>query len=363
MLVESEKVIAKIQLEVDNSISKNYPDNIEAEAKRLLDRNKHLERTLEQRRKKKWKKFTNRVDYGYFKQKNLTQRQKIGGLNEELNQEKVTLNLVSLEGVELKRTYAEVLSKVVTKTVVTNLRPKNTDRDKIMEPNVCKANYSFCGDNKIEGGKNIHFAMENQMSDGNNSEFTPEREQKTEGKVFVSQYINGSRESNCNVSLESDNVLSANDEDLVNILANLGETEINISHINENSNDMNNTELGGSIATDEPSTSRTTLTDEGRLSGVFCSKTVFNLSHKILTEIEIKVLEKGLDFAPVQRTLNEPELRKDFEEFCRRMRCKWHFRNEVSELFSEIPAFRPKSSWLPPKGHASLEIFLSQLEK
>ena len=45
------------------------------------------------------------------------------------------------------------------------------------------------------------------------------------------------------------------------------------------------------------------------------------------------------------------------------MRCKWHFRNEVSETFSEIPAFRSKSSWLPPKGHASLEIFLSQLEK
>ena len=170
--------------------------------------------------------------------------------------------------------------------------------------------------------------------------------------------VKGSRESNCNVSLESDNVLSANNEDLVNILASLGETEINISHIN-----MNNTELGGSITTDEPSTSRATLTDEGRLGGFFCSKTVFNLSHKILTETEIKVLEKGLDFAPVQRTLNEPKLRKDFEEFCRRMRCKWHFRNEVSGTFSEIPAFRPKSNWSPPKGHASLEIFLSQMEK
>ena len=45
------------------------------------------------------------------------------------------------------------------------------------------------------------------------------------------------------------------------------------------------------------------------------------------------------------------------------MRCKWHFRNEVSETFTEISAFRPKSSWLPPKGDASLEIFLSQLEK
>ena len=104
------------------------------------------------------------------------------------------------------------------------------------------------------------------------------------------------------------------------------------------------------------------MTDEGRLSGIFVLR-LFNLSYKILTETEIKVLEKGLDFAPVQRTLNEPESRKEFEEFCRRIRCKWHFRNEVSETFSEIPAFRSKSSWFPPKGHASLKIFLSQLEK
>ena len=122
-----------------------------------------------------------------------------------MNQEKVTVNVVSLEGVERKGIYAEVLSKVVTNTVVTNSRPKNTDRDKIIEPNVCKANYSFCGDNKIEGGKNIRFAIENKLLDGKNNEFTPEREQKTEGKVFVSQYINGSRESNCNLSLESGN--------------------------------------------------------------------------------------------------------------------------------------------------------------
>ena len=159
-----------------------------------------------------------------------------------------------------------------------------------------------------------------------------------------------------------DNVLRANDEDFVNILANLGEIEINISRINENSNDMNNTGPGGSstttsITTNEPSINRATLTDEGRLSGVFCSKIVYNLSHELLTETEIKMLEKRIDFAPVQRTLKESELHKDFEEFCRRMRCKWHFRNEVSEKFSEIPAFRSKSSCLPPKCHASLEIF------
>ena len=45
------------------------------------------------------------------------------------------------------------------------------------------------------------------------------------------------------------------------------------------------------------------------------------------------------------------------------MRCKWHFRNsEPTENFSEIPSFRPKSTWTPPKGSASLEVFLGRVE-
>ena len=55
------------------------------------------------------------------------------------------------------------------------------------------------------------------------------------------------------------------------------------------------------------------------------SDTVFNLSNKVLTEDEIKVLAKGLDFAPIQRKVNEPKLRQDFENFCRRMRLSGIF--------------------------------------
>ena len=99
-----------------------------------------------------------------------------------------------------------------------------------------------------------------------------------------------------------------------------------------------------------------------RLKGYFCSDTVFNLSGRVLSESEIKVLEKGLGFAPFQRKVNEPELRRDFQEFCRRMRIKWHFRNEISEDFSEVPAFSSKSSWNPPQGHPNLEVYLSQVE-
>ena len=45
------------------------------------------------------------------------------------------------------------------------------------------------------------------------------------------------------------------------------------------------------------------------------------------------------------------------------MRIKWYFRNEISENFSGKPAFTPKSKWKPPKGHPSLEVSLSQIEK
>ena len=78
---------------------------------------------------------------------------------------------------------------------------------------------------------------------------------------------------------------------------------------------------------------------------------------------EVTVSEKGLDFAPIQKTLNKLEFRNNFEEFSCRMRCKWNFRNEPTNIFNETPAFRPKSRWKPLKRHASLEVFLSRVEK
>ena len=79
------------------------------------------------------------------------------------------------------------------------------------------------------------------------------------------------------------------------------------------------------------------------MSGYFCPETIFNLSNRVLADTKIKALEKGLDFAPIQKKWNEPELRSDFNEFCRRMRLKWHFRDE-SENFSEVLVFIPKPS-------------------
>ena len=99
-----------------------------------------------------------------------------------------------------------------------------------------------------------------------------------------------------------------------------------------------------------------------RLEGYFCSKSVFKLRKKVLRETEIHVLEKGLGFAPTPTRINKTDLRADFNEFARKMRCKWFFRNDPTENVSEAPAFRVKSNWKPPKGHPAVEIFLSKLE-
>ena len=47
----------------------------------------------------------------------------------------------------------------------------------------------------------------------------------------------------------------------------------------------------------------TNLSDESRLSGFFCLDTVFNLNKRVLSETEIKMLEKGSDYASIQRKI------------------------------------------------------------
>ena len=54
------------------------------------------------------------------------------------------------------------------------------------------------------------------------------------------------------------------------------------------------------------------------------------------------------------------QLRRDFEEFCRRMRLKWRFRNESTPYFKESTVFAPKSTCKPPKGHPHLGVKLKK---
>ena len=42
------------------------------------------------------------------------------------------------------------------------------------------------------------------------------------------------------------------------------------------------------------------------------AQTVFSLSNRVLSDSEIKVLKKSLEFVPIQGKIDEPELRKVF---------------------------------------------------
>ena len=57
-----------------------------------------------------------------------------------------------------------------------------------------------------------------------------------------------------------------------------------------------------------------------------------------------------IGFSPIPSFINEADLKTDFADFSRKIRCKWHFRNDITENFSETPAFHNKSTSNPLPG-------------
>ena len=88
----------------------------------------------------------------------------------------------------------------------------------------------------------------------------------------------------------------------------------------------------------------------------------FNLSKRILSEAEISVLSKGLKFSPTPKELDRSQLKQDLEEYGRRLRLRWFFREEESDR--EIPGgFKVPSKFNPKNVDAAIEIYLSVLEE
>ena len=98
-----------------------------------------------------------------------------------------------------------------------------------------------------------------------------------------------------------------------------------------------------------------------RLTGRFVSDQVINLSNRVLSEAEISVLSKGLKFVVTPKELDYSQIKIDLENFGRRLRLKWHFRE--SEDFSEYPSFRPRSKFNPRNKDAAIELYISKLEE
>ena len=86
-----------------------------------------------------------------------------------------------------------------------------------------------------------------------------------------------------------------------------------------------------------------------------------------LSDSEISVLSKGLNFVPVGKKSDEFQVRKDAESFFRRTRLKAHF-FDSSNSTSDRDVFErlnpSKSNWVPPEGDfASLDLFINKCRR
>ena len=78
--------------------------------------------------------------------------------------------------------------------------------------------------------------------------------------------------------------------------------------------------LGGS--SNRQLKSNTNGNKKERMEGKFVSKNVLNLSNRVLTESEIKILDKGLNFVPTPEKFDRYQIKKDLERLGRDIRLK-----------------------------------------
>ena len=160
------------------------------------------------------------------------------------------------------------------------------------------------------------------------------------------------------------NILTPTDNFLVNVLADLDDSDSGSERISicidrepvyERTN-SSNANIAPTITRNLNDTSITINDPSKRITGYFVGDTtIFNLSNRVISESELSLLGKGLGFCPTPYQVNEYYLAEDFKEFSRKLRNKWHFRNEEPSIDPEYPHFRNNSGWeLPsPQDHMS----------
>ena len=156
-----------------------------------------------------------------------------------------------------------------------------------------------------------------------------------------------------------------NEDDCVSVATTPPRTVLSTAGVKNTSSEAiseNKVENDRVVTKVSPSVPLGRVENDGRLKDYFCSEVVFNLSHRVLSYLEIEVLGEGLGFSLTSSFINEADPKRDFVDFSRKMRCKWHFRNDITENFSETSVFHNKSTWNPPQGHPVLEMFLGLME-
>ena len=88
--------------------------------------------------------------------------------------------------------------------------------------------------------------------------------------------------------------------------------------------------------------------------------TVFNLSHRVLSEHEINILSRGLKFVPTPTHVNMTELIADVKSWTRRMGLKEYFWSENTPQLDCNKQYKKPSTWTPSNGRDQvLDCYLS----
>ena len=119
LLLESETIIAKIQFEVDNSVNALFPEDQEGVINHLKEKNHKLKEKLKKRREKKWKKFTNRPNYGYYSRKgDLPHQQVLVSSPEEVvgasDSSSLHRNVTVRKNKRKRKSYAEIVKEKIS---------------------------------------------------------------------------------------------------------------------------------------------------------------------------------------------------------------------------------------------------------
>ena len=89
----------------------------------------------------------------------------------------------------------------------------------------------------------------------------------------------------------------------------------------------------------------------------FVILSVHILSRRNLSWSEISLLSKSLKFVPSANKIDRAKLKRELEEYGRKLRLMWHFRNDERTLSTD--KFRPKSSFNPRNKDTITETYLS----
>ena len=76
-----------------------------------------------------------------------------------------------------------------------------------------------------------------------------------------------------------------------------------------------------------------------RLEWKFVGKNIINLSKRNLSRSEISLLSKGLKFAPSANEIDRAKLKREMEEYGRKLRLMWHFRNNERTFSTDLSLF------------------------